>query len=159
MDEGSQWCALPALETDDQTRTELQKFMPGSLSCLDRHEWLKHGTCSGLAADAYFDLATRLTEGFAATGLATYLRSNVGKEVPLRRLVDAFAAEFGAGAGAALDVTCRRWDGHAYLVELRLALKPDAIDKPLTGKSLFVGNRERRETCAKTVVIDPAGPG
>lgn len=158
-DEAGQWCELPAPGADQQTQTDLQNVMPGSASCLDRHEWLKHGTCSGLAADAYFDAAARLTEEFQATRLAGVLQRSVGREIPLLQLISAFENEFGAESGAALTVTCRKAGGRAYLAEIRLALRRNAIDKPLSANSLFLDGDPPRGGCPRNIVIDRAGPG
>lgn len=156
-DEAGKWCELPLPGADQQTLAALQDLMPGAQSCLDRHEWLKHGTCSGLAADAYFDLSVQLTEAFQATKLADVLRRGVGQEIPLLRLIDAFEREFGAQAGAALTITCRRSGGRAYLAEIRVALRPDAVDKPLSANSLFLDGERPRGGCPRNVVIDRAG--
>lgn len=158
-DEAGQWCDLPDPGADQQTQGDLQRVMPGAESCLDRHEWLKHGTCSGLGGDAYFDAATRLTEAFQSTQLAGILRNGVGREIALARLIEAFEHDFGDGAGAALTVTCRHAGGRAYLAEIRLALRPEAIDQPLAGDSLFLPGNSPRGGCPRNVVIDRAGPG
>lgn len=159
QDAAGQWCALPAHGADAQTQGELRRLMPGARSCLDRHEWLKHGTCSGLAADAYFDASARLTEDFQATRLAALLRDSIGREVTLRRLIDVFEQDFGTASGAALTVTCRRSGTRAYLAELRLALRRDAIGKPLSGNSLFTARGDGRGGCPNRIQIDRAGPG
>lgn len=155
-DEAGQWCDLPDPGADEQTQDDLQRLMPGAESCLDRHEWLKHGICSGLGGDAYFDAAARLTEAFQETGLADVLRRGVGREIPLARLIDAFERDFGSEAGAALTVTCRRAGGRAYLAEIRLALRPEAIDKPLGADSLFLQGDPPRGGCPRNVIIDSA---
>jgi ribonuclease I len=50
-------CALPKVENlDAPTQRELKTGMPGIKDCLDRWEWAKHGTCSGLSPDRYFDI-------------------------------------------------------------------------------------------------------
>jgi ribonuclease T2 len=158
-DEARQWCELPAPGADRQTQAQIERLMPGSESCLDRHEWLKHGTCSGLAADAYFEVSARLTEDFQATRLADLLRRNVGKEIPLPALIEGFEAEFGADSAAALIVTCRSSGGRTHLAEIRLALRLDSIDKPLSGNSLFLEAPKLEGGCPGRVLIDRAGPG
>lgn len=159
LDIAGQWCALPTSGADQETQDDLAQLMPGARSCLDRHEWLKHGTCSGLDADAYFDRSARLTEAVQATRLGALLSAHVGREIPLRDILDAFQEEFGPSAGAALTVTCRRTGGRAYLAEIRLALRPEALDKPLSGNSLFTARGDPRGGCPSRVVIDRAGPG
>ncbi|MBL8573876.1 MAG: hypothetical protein JNM13_09385 [Hyphomicrobiaceae bacterium] len=158
-DESGQWCELPPPGADREIESALQDLMPGAASCLDRHEWLKHGTCSGLDADAYFAASARLTEGFQATRLAGVLRHSVGREIPLIRLVEAFRLDFGAEAGAALTITCRRSGGRAYLAEIRVALRRDAVDRALAADSLYLAGDPPRGGCPRNVVIDRAGPG
>jgi ribonuclease T2 len=55
----NQWdenCAGPKLTPDER---EKYKTLYASPSLID-HEWPKHGTCSGLAPSAYFDLSDQL---------------------------------------------------------------------------------------------------
>ena len=56
-------------------------FMPGAASCLDHHEWYKHGTCSGMSADAYFALTNGLVASFAQTDFNQYVAGHIGSEV------------------------------------------------------------------------------
>ena len=62
-DEKGDWQALPAVGLSTETRTRLDVVMPGTQSFLDRHEWIKHGTCySGSDADTYFREAVSLID-------------------------------------------------------------------------------------------------
>jgi ribonuclease I len=72
--------------------------MPGAESCLERHEWYKHGTCSGISADAYFALSNGLVASFAQTEFNQYIASQIGRDVARNDLLDRFEAEFGAGS-------------------------------------------------------------
>lgn len=48
-------CSLPRVQgLSSKTAKELSTYMPGSADCLDRWEWNKHGSCSGLNEDQYF---------------------------------------------------------------------------------------------------------
>lgn len=155
-DTSGAWCALPEAGADAETRRDLAEVMPGSRSCLDRHEWIKHGTCSGLDGDAYFDLSARLVRDVAATHLAQELRAQTGGQVALRRLLQAFEEDFGPGAARALEVTCRRSGGVAYLAEIRLALRRDAIDQPLSRAGLFLDGPAPRGGCPGEIAVDRA---
>ncbi len=156
-DETGDWCALPETGADQATQSDLAQTMPGSASCLDRHEWIKHGSCTGLGGDAYFDASVRLVREVEATRLSKVLRAGIGKLVSRRGLLSAFEADFGAGAVAALEITCRREGGRAYLAEIRLALRPEAIDKPLSRNMLFLDGPPPHGGCPAKIQLDPAG--
>lgn len=47
------------------TWNEHSGYMAGTEKCLERHEWVKHGTCSGMSAVAYFDWALTTTASIA----------------------------------------------------------------------------------------------
>jgi len=48
QDKAGDWCDLPALSLSDPVAEDLFVLMPGATSCLQNHEWYKHGTCSEL---------------------------------------------------------------------------------------------------------------
>ena len=62
-----------------ETIKSLGEIMPSVAegSCLDRHEWYKHGTCqTDWNADQYFDTAVRLVKEFNDKGVADFLTSS-----------------------------------------------------------------------------------
>ncbi len=69
LDQPKSWCELPEPEMSGKTRAHLAQTMPGVLSCLDRHEWIKHGTCAGLGAERYFAETLRLASAVQATAV------------------------------------------------------------------------------------------
>lgn len=74
----------------DQTRVQLPAplasklaaAMPGAVDCLDRHEWAKHGSCSGLSMADYFDQSLSLVDR-ANRAMGSVLAAYAGKQVPL----------------------------------------------------------------------------
>lgn len=50
---------------DSQPWSELKGYMAGTEKCLERHEWVKHGTCSPLKATEYFDWSLNKTREIA----------------------------------------------------------------------------------------------
>ena len=156
-DETGDWCALPAPGTDQATQAALTEAMPGSRSCLDRHEWIKHGTCTGLGGDAYFDTSLHLLREVEATELANLLRASIGREVSRRDLLQAWERDFGPGTAKALEIVCRRDGSRGLLTELRLALRRDALDEPLSGSMLFREGPPPHGGCPAQIYIDPAG--
>ena len=55
--------------------------MPGVLSGLERHEWIKHGTCFGGEANAYFNRAAGLAEQVNASPVRALFASRIGQGV------------------------------------------------------------------------------
>jgi ribonuclease T2 len=57
------WQALPEIDLDAATRARLVTAMPGTQSFLDRHEWIRHGTCYGRGdPQTYFQEALSLLD-------------------------------------------------------------------------------------------------
>ena len=153
-DQPRQWCELPEPEISAETRESLARVMPGTRSCLDRHEWIKHGTCAGIDDQAYFDGMLHLAAGVQATTLGRLIAGHVGQDLERRQLIDAFEAAFGPGTGKALTLLC---EAGGYLSEIRIALKPTALDGALGGEDLYLDGPPPRGSCPRIVRIDPAG--
>jgi ribonuclease T2 len=152
LDMPQQWCALPEPALTDSTRDDLRNIMPGVQSCLDRHEWIKHGTCSGLPAETYFAETVRLTAAVQATPLGALLSAEAGQRVDRRRFFDAFEESFGPGTTRALSLVCREGD----LLEIRIALKLSAMFGGLDRDDLYLDGQPAG-SCPATVRIDQAG--
>lgn len=90
----------------DQTRVrlpqslaaELAVAMPGMADCLDRHEWAKHGSCTGLGMADYFSESLRLTQR-ANRAMGEALGRHAGGEIGL----DALRAQISARDPELLD--------------------------------------------------------
>jgi ribonuclease T2 len=155
LDEPKSWCQLPEPEMSGKTRAHLAQTMPGVLSCLDRHEWIKHGTCSGIGAERYFGETLRLASAVQATVFNQVIAANVGREVTPEQLIKAFEASFGAGSSAALTLVCS--DG-GFLSEIRIALKASSLEGELDGGDLYRDGPAPASRCPATMRIDAAGP-
>ena len=95
--------------------------MPGS--SLERHEWLRHGSCFGADADPYFRTALALLEQVNRSPLRDTLAKRVGGPVAVSKLKAAFEQGFGPGSGGAMSVRCQRDGGRTLITELRLSLR------------------------------------
>ncbi len=97
-------------------------IMPAA--ALIRHAWQKHGTCTGLSQEAYFDAATRafrsvvVPEPYQAPG------SEVSLGLP--ELKAAFQAVNPALAAGDIAVIC----GQNHLIELRVCLTKEMQPRP-----------------------------
>ncbi len=79
MDKNRQWNRLPNLNLSSDTREELQKYMPGYLSNLQKHEWIKHGTCYGTDENIYFKDAIELLKQINSSKVRELFAKNIGK--------------------------------------------------------------------------------
>jgi len=156
-DEAGNWCELPEPEMSGKTRTDLSSAMPGTASCLDRHEWIKHGTCAGIDAEEYFVDTLRLAQAVQATPLARVIAANVGRSVTPQQLRNAFEAVFGAGSSNALTLVCTERDSRRYLTEIRIAVEQSAIDGPLERDDLYLESKPAADRCGADMWVDSAG--
>lgn len=124
-DKKRRWCKMPALNLSNSVRTDLNKFMPGTKSCLQRHEWYKHGSCSGLSDNKYYEVSNRLVDLFSKTRFNKLVANNAGNYVRRSKLLRAFDEEFGKGSRAYLGLKCKRVRGKKLLTEIRIQLQKD----------------------------------
>jgi ribonuclease T2 len=155
LDQPKSWCQLPEPEMSGKTRAHLAQTMPGVMSCLDRHEWIKHGTCAAIGAERYFGETLRLASAVQATAFNRLIAANVGREMTPEQLVKAFEASFGAGSSAALTLVC---SDRGLLSEIRIALRASALEGELDSADLYRDGPAPQSRCPGTVRIDAAGP-
>ena len=124
--------ALPAA-----LQAELQLYMPGGAG-LARHEWDRHGRCSGLAPEAYFSTLVRLARS-ANGSIGAPLRDGgrLGHDLRIQDLLAGIASRDPSLARAVV-VSCRfpSGGGHALIEEIRIALSKDFAPIPAEGVGL-----------------------
>ena len=154
IDKGSNWSALPEPEVSSATRAALEKVMPGAQSQLDRHEWIRHGTCFGSAED-YFAASVRLVEGIAASPVNALFAQRIGRSVSLTEVRAAFDAGFGAGAGERIRIACSK-DGDRRLIgEITIGLVGEITEDADIG-ALILAASPTDGGCSDGIV-DPVG--
>lgn len=119
---------IPAVKLSADVRLRLATVMPGVASQLDRHEYFKHGSCSGMNPDAYFTKAADLVDQLNASSFPGFLHDNYGKTVTKRQMCDAIGKALGPNAVAAVEADSKKIktaDGKTrfYFTELRVWLK------------------------------------
>jgi ribonuclease T2 len=123
LDDQHQWDRLPAPQMSAETKAGLDKVMPGTQSVLERHEWIKHGTCyPGGNADTYFKDAVRLVNDVNASAVQRFVAANIGKSIQTSDLRAKFDEAYGEGTGDRVRVSCSP-DG--MISELTIGLKGD----------------------------------
>ena len=153
------WCDLPALKLSKGVRKRLRTFMPGSASCLQRHEWYKHGSCSGLSPDEYYALTDKLVRMVSETEFSKFISANIGRYVKRNAVLNAFDKEFGKGSRSFLELKCKTKKGIKFLTEIRIYLRKDLTESDrlkdlLPKQKISVSGR-----CPGKFKIDRAGLG
>ena len=78
---------------DGRTRAALAVAMPGARSSLERHEWLKHGTCYGADPEEYFRDALLLLGQLNDSAVRGLLAGRIGGRITADQLAAAFDGE------------------------------------------------------------------
>ena len=116
------WRDLPLLDLTPAQRHELDEVMPGSLSGLDRHEWVKHGSCYDGDERDYYGAALDLMLALNTSEVADLFASNIGRRLTLGDIRAAFDRAFGDGAGSRVAMDCAEDGNRTLITELRIAL-------------------------------------
>jgi ribonuclease T2 len=152
-DKHGDWKSLPAVDLSPAVAGRLAVAMPGTRSLLERHEWLRHGTCYGGDPSTYFADALALLDAVNASPVQALLAANVGKEVSATEIRQAFDKGFGAGVGARVKIACARDGDRRLISEITVGL----VGKPGNGRSLkdlAAASRPTSEGCPAGIV-DP----
>ena len=153
-DNPAHWGDLPAVDVDAKTRAELDQVMPGTASKLERHEWIKHGTCYGKSQQDYFSDALNLMRAVNASPVRDLFNQNIGKQLTSEQIRNAFDKAFGAGAGDRVRVSCLvdPSSGRRLIGELTLGLSgPIASDSKL-GDLMMASAPTAKAGCPKGTV-------
>ena len=131
-DKRGDWQALPSVNLSTETREHLAVVMPGTRSLLDRHEWIRHGTCYGSDAETYFRHALSLVDAVNSSPIQTLFADNVGREISISAIKDAFNSGFGPGAGDRVRLACKRDGSRLLITEITIGLgaRPDGNTPP-----------------------------
>ncbi|WP_419419661.1 ribonuclease T2 family protein [Legionella sp. D16C41] len=145
-------CDYPALNFSEKVANLLKLLMPSFAvgSCLERHEWYKHGSCQILSNDDYFSLALRLTQEMQATLFGDYLHNHLGQRVPLTQLRQVIEQSFGKNAPNKVYLGCK----NGYLVDIFVQL-PALIpfNEPLSSLIKKAQELNRYDGCPSVVNI------
>lgn len=106
LDRDGRWSALPPVELPAELQKVLDEVMPGTRSQLERHEWIKHGTCYGADETPYFSAATQLLAALNASKVRDLFADNIGKTLTRDQIREAFDDAFGRNAGQRVRIAC-----------------------------------------------------
>jgi ribonuclease T2 len=155
-DKQGRWRDIPEPRISLATRDALELMMPGTQSLLDRHEWIKHGTCyRGGDAEAYFFDTARLAADINKSPAQGFLAANIGRRVSTAAIRSAFDEAFGPGVGERVRVACDDDDGRQLVVELTIGLRGD-ISAGTPVSALILASNPTDPGCPGGI-IDPVG--
>lgn len=119
------FCDYKPLDLQPEVAKDLDHWMPSFHygSCLERHEWNKHGSCQTRPVNDYFSLAMRLTKEVNDTALGHYLSEHVGMEVSRASLRKVISDSFGEESVNKIFLGCHQ----GYLVDIYIQL-PKVLD-------------------------------
>ena len=154
-DERGDWRALPSVKLNKDTREHLAIVMPGTRSFLERHEWIRHGTCYGSDAETYFQHALSLVDAINSSPVQSFFASNIGREISIRTIKDLFNAAFEAGAGDRIRLACKREGSRQLITEITIGLgtHPDGT----TPLSDLIKTARPTDPGCPSGIIDPVG--
>jgi ribonuclease T2 len=110
-------CQVPAPRLSRELTTSMLDLMPAP--GLIYHEWDQHGTCSGLEAQAYFDLIRKARETVKIP--ESYAAPKTTLTVAPDEVEEAFVKSNPGLSRAAISVTC----GSTRLSEVRICMSKD----------------------------------
>ncbi len=130
LDKDKRWNELPPVALSNATQSSLSEVMPGTMSSLERHEWIEHGTCfqGGRSQEAYFSRAIALMAQLNASRVRDLFANNIGGTITAAPFKQAFDESFGAGAGDRVLVSCP--GPRRLIVQMTIGLVGDIGDSP-----------------------------
>jgi ribonuclease T2 len=150
------FCELAPVPMQPATLEALGQVMPSAShgSCLQRHEWYKHGTCQlQWNADQYFKESMRLLNDFNSSGMAKFMQDNMGKPVKTKDFFAAVDQAFQKDAHKRMQISC--YEGK--LVDIYINL-PVQIEKEDSLVSLLSKAAPRfNNKCGESFEVDPIG--
>ncbi|MCL1038878.1 ribonuclease T [Shewanella submarina] len=144
------FCDYPRLKMSADVRDALEEVMPSAEygTCLQRHEFWKHGTCMTDSADEYFAVSVTLINQLNQSEFVQqFIDRNIGSKVTRSAWQQAFDSSFGQGAHRKLKLQCRS----GILTEVQVQL-PVSLDAPLPQLLKQAANAQRG-SCPSTFRI------
>jgi ribonuclease T2 len=124
------FCHEDVVHLSSRTQQRLAEIMPGTSDCLERYEWAKHGTCSGLKVEAYFSRAIELVNR-ANRAIGRQISAATGNEIPLEQLrAQLSQADPPLAEATEFDCHSPQGGGRVMLSEVRIYFERD----PVTGE-------------------------
>ena len=150
------FCDYDPVSLQAETQDKLGKFMPSAAhgSCLQRHEWYKHGTCqTEYDADGYFIIAMRLLDEFNTSGIADFMTQNIGKSVSTSSFFEKVDDALGEDASRRLQIACKE----GMLVDVYIRLPADLPENASLETMIQQAEPAFNNKCGASFRVDAIG--
>lgn len=150
------FCDYPALSLITDVRNELEQVMPSAKagSCLQRHEWHKHGTCqTKWSIDDYHEMTINLVRQFNESGVAYFISRNIGKQVSEADFFKKIDSTLGDNAHKRIQLNCKSGN----LVDIYVNLPLDIKKGETLGAVVQRAGADFKSTCNGSFKVDPMG--
>lgn len=151
------FCDYPTVNLTEPVHARLGVVMPSAKhgTCLQRHEWWKHGTCRDADPNVYYNLAMSLLDQINQSSFVTaFIRGNIGNTVDRAAVHQAFDAAFGDNAHQHMGLFCQ----NGMLQEIQLSLPKDFTACSKLSELLAISAPFQGGRCSEQIEIDVAGP-
>ncbi|KTD76353.1 ribonuclease T2 family protein [Legionella waltersii] len=149
----SSHCDYSPVDLSTAVSNDLKKTMPSYNygSCLERHEWNKHGTCQSYTSDEYFSLAIRLTKEMNETIFGKYLTDHSGEIVKLSDLREAIKQSFGKDNSDKITLSCKNGILVDIYIQLPAVISYQASIQSLVDKATV--DHQHQDYCNSSITI------
>jgi ribonuclease T2 len=149
-----EFCDYPPVQLHPELAKQLGQVMPGTASCLERHEWFKHGTCQvEWDASQYYEVAMDLLRQFNDSGMSQYMARNMGKKVSTEDFLTQVDSALGAGARERLQLGC----SGGMLTDVFIALPAQVEPGASLTELIQTARPDFRNKCQNSFTIDAVG--
>lgn len=155
VDRAGRWHELPPVRLKPGTAAALAEAMPGTRSALDRHEWLRHGTCYRADEEEYFADSLLILDAINASPVRDLFARSVGRRIGQAAVRAAFDRAFGRGAGQRVRLGCANDDGRRIVTELTIALRGEIT--PETDIGALIRSAPRARGGCRAGIVDAVG--
>lgn len=148
-----QFCDYPELTLSTKVRQQLNPIMPSAQygTCLQRHEYWKHGTCMTHSADDYFVRAIGLVNQINQSNFVMdYIQQHIGYKVSRHSFQRAFEKSFGVNSHNKLTLRCNS----GMLTEIQISLPQNIKETPRLAALINNAPKAARGNCPTYFFID-----
>ncbi|CAK0769278.1 ribonuclease T2 [Gammaproteobacteria bacterium] len=150
------FCTYPTLPLSNSVKVALGEVMPSATagSCLQRHEWYKHGTCQKeWDVNSYFEVGVNLTRQFNDSGIGPFVAKHVGKVVNTQDFLAEIDRDLGVGASKRMKFNCQ----NGNLVDIYMNLPMTIPATPKLAELLQQGKPGFTSDCGSSFRVDAVG--